>query len=334
LNLIGSSISKILKRNQKEFKELGVSQRVKLIKNISKILRKNKKKYAQLITKEVGKTIKESEGEIEKCIKVCNYYIKNAENFLKDEIVKTEFYKSYVRFEPLGLVFSIMPWNYPFWQVFRSAIPILCAGNTYLLKHSSNIPQLSLIIQDIFARAGLKNYFKVLLIDSKTALKMINEASVSAVTFTGSTNAGRQIAEVTGRNLKKTVLELGGSDPLLIMDEEHLPIYCKVAVDSRMKSVGQCCTSAKRFIVLEKFSKEFEKQFVNYMKALKLGDPKKREIDVGPLAKREIIDNIDRQVKASVRKGAKVLLGGKKLTGKGYFYKIQKFSLLFLLSDL
>jgi len=315
-----SNIAKDLKINQKEWKKFEIKQRIKLIKNISKVLKSNKKKYSELMTLEAGKVITKSEKEIEKCIDVCDYYIKNAENFLKDEIVKTEFYKSYVRFEPLGLVFSIMPWNYPFWQVFRSAIPIMCAGNTYILKHSSNVPQCSLAIQDIFAKAGLKKYFRSILIDSKTALKLIGDNSINAITFTGSTRAGRQVASVAGKNIKKTVLELGGSDPLLVLDEKHIPLYCKAAIISRIKASGQCCTSAKRFIVLKKFVKKFENNFVDHMKSLKIGDPMNRETDVGPLAKEESLQNLDRQVKQSIKKGAKLLIGGKIKNGKGYFY--------------
>ncbi len=298
-----------------EWKTKPIAYRAKLLKKVSSVLKRNKNEYAEIITSEMGKPITESIKEIEKCAWVCEYYAENSKRMLKDETVKTEMKKSYVSFEPLGIILGIMPWNFPFWQVFRFAVPALAAGNACLLKHASNVPICSTTIEEIFNKSGMKNVFKSLLIDSHTAMELIENGLINGVSLTGSVGAGKKIAELSGKNLKKLVLELGGSDPYIVLKDADLKSCCATAIKARMINSGQSCIAAKRFIVVKEVAKEFEKLFVEQAKLLKVGNPMNENTTIGPLAKLELADALELQIKDAVSKGAKILYGGYRLKG-------------------
>jgi succinate-semialdehyde dehydrogenase/glutarate-semialdehyde dehydrogenase len=290
------------------WRDLAVSERAALVKRLGEHLRTEKRKYAELITREMGKPIRESLSEIEKCAWLCDYYAENAERFLKPEEIKTEAKRSYVAFEPLGVVLAIMPWNFPFWQAFRFGIPAISAGNVVLLKHASNVPMTALSIEDAFMTAGFpESVFKTVLIDSKAALKLIDEDKVDAVSLTGSNKAGEQVGEAAGRKIKKLVLELGGSDPYIVLDDADVEKAARTAANARMVNTGQSCIAAKRFIVMEKVADEFKKRFVSRLKELKIGDPMDETTDVGPVAKKEILGSLKEQLRDAKAKGAEVL---------------------------
>src|SRR5438874_7668564 len=293
---------------------------------VAEILENEKNDYARLMTTEMGKPIKAAAQEAEKCAWVCRYYAETAEKHLADQIVETNAAKSYVHFQPLGVVLAVMPWNFPFWQVFRFAAPGLMAGNVGLLKHSSNVPQCALAIEDIFRRAGFpEGAFQTLLIGSDLVPSVLEDSRVAAATLTGSEPAGRSVASIAGKQIKKTVLELGGSDPFIVMPSANLEEAVTTAVKARTINNGQSCIAAKRFIVHEKIYREFEKRFVEAMKLLHVGDPLDPKIDIGPLATEQILKDLEEQVNVSVAAGAKILAGGKRsnLSGdfaRGYFY--------------
>ena len=295
-----------------EWKNKPISYRSKILKKVSQQLKKEKKQYATLISKEMGKPISESIKEIEKCAWVCEYFADNSAKFLKDEIIKTEAKKSYVRFEPLGVIFGIMPWNFPFWQVFRFAVPALMAGNACIIKHASNVPMCSTAIDNIFNKTGMRNILQNFLIDSETAMMLIERNEIKGVSLTGSVGAGREIAEKAGKNLKKVVLELGGSDPFIVLKDANLKSCCATAVSARMLNTGQSCIAAKRMIVVKDIAKEFETLFVDNVKSLKMGNPLEETTNIGPLAKPELIVTLDNQVKDAIKKGGKILCGGYK----------------------
>lgn len=304
------------------WKNMEISERVKILKNVLRILRKNKKKYARLVTTEMGKPILQSESEIEKCIWVCGYYAENGKKFLEDEYINTGVNTSYIRYSPLGVILAVMPWNFPFWQVFRCAVPIVLAGNVILLKHSSNVPQCSLAIEEIFKDSGSPSHmFQTLLIGSKAVRRVLMNNQVAAVTVTGSGTAGKCIAELAGANLKKVVLELGGSDPFIVLDDANIERTVEQAVKARMINTGQSCIAAKRFIIHRNVFEEFIDGFSEKIGELTIGDPLERSTDIGPLARKDILEQVDAQVKASVQKGAHVLIGGKRVQNSpGYYY--------------
>lgn len=307
-----------------KWKKTSFSQRAVLMKSAANILRSKKEHFAVLMTKEMGKCIVEAEAEVDKCALVCDYYADNAEKMLKDEPISTEAQKSYVRFEPLGTVFAIMPWNFPFWQVFRFAAPALMAGNTGILKHASNVPGCALAIESVFQEAGFpKNVFRTLLIPAAAVNTVIANDAIKAVTLTGSEHAGMRVGEAAGRALKKCVLELGGSDPFIILEDGDLDLAVAGAIRGRMMNTGQSCIAAKRFLVHEKIAKAFETRFAEKIKQLIIGDPIKQETQIGPLAKAGFVADIDRQVQESIAQGATLLCGGKQtaVLGKGYFYE-------------
>ena len=305
---------------QKEWKESPFSERASLMSKAAAVLRRRKKKLAEIAAVEMGKPVAQGMGEVEKCALVCEYYAENAEKFLADEQIKTDSGKVYTKYQPLGVVLAVMPWNFPFWQVFRFAAPGLMAGNAGLLKHSSNVPGCSVAIQEVFDEAGFpENVFTSLPIDSESASKLIDVDEVSAVTVTGSTEAGAKIAERAGRNIKKCVLELGGSDPFIVLDDADVKQCAKFAVQGRTVNSGQSCIAAKRFIVNEKIRREFEKEFAEHMKSLKVGDPMDEATQIGPLARKDIMDALLKQIDGSVKMGAKVLAGGKRKGSKGFF---------------
>lgn len=307
-----------------KWKKTTFSQRAALMKSAANVLSSKKEHFATLMTKEMGKPIVEAEAEVDKCALVCDYYAEHAEQFLADESITTDAQKSYVRFEPLGTVFAIMPWNFPFWQVFRFAAPALMAGNTGVLKHASNVPGCALAIEQIFTEAGFpKNVFRTLLISAEAVNTVIAHQTIHAVTLTGSEQAGMRVAEAAGRALKKCVLELGGSDPFIILEDADLELAVAGAVRGRMINAGQSCIAAKRFLVHEKITKEFETKFTEKMKQLVIGNPLERETQVGPLAKAGFVADIDRQVQESVAQGATLLCGGKPtaVANKGFYYE-------------
>ena len=273
------------------------------------------------MTAEMGKTIKSARDEAAKSAFGCRYYAENAEKFLHDETVPTEGGTSYVAYHPIGPVLAVMPWNFPFWQVLRFAAPALMAGNVALLKHASNVPQCALAIEDIFRCAGFpEGAFQTLLISSAQVPRVIDDPRVMAVTLTGSEPAGRQVASEAGRQIKKTVLELGGSDPFIVMPSANLETAAATAVKARTINNGQSCIAAKRFIVADAVAHEFEQRFVAGMQALKVGDPMDETVDVGPLATPQILEDLDQQVQKSVAAGARVLTGGKRLQQPGNYY--------------
>jgi len=286
------------------------------------ILDAESRELGKLMTLEMGKPIKAAVAEAEKCATACRYYADNAERFLADRTVEMEGGKGWVAFQPIGVVLAIMPWNFPFWQVFRFAAPALMAGNVGVLKHASNVPQCGLAIEDIFRRAGFADgSFQTLLIGSDMVEGIIADHRVAAVTLTGSEGAGRSVASAAGRNLKKSVMELGGSDPFVVMPSADLENAVSTAVTARMINNGQSCIAAKRFIIHEKIYDEFLRKFVARVSALRVGDPMDELTELGPLATASIRDQLDQQVKTSVAAGAKLIIGGKKLDREGFFYE-------------
>ncbi len=296
--------------------------RESMMARAAEILETEKNNFARLMTLEMGKPIKGAVGEAEKCAWVCRYYAENARQHLADMPVVTNAKKSYVRFQPLGPVLAVMPWNFPFWQVFRFAAPALMAGNVGLLKHASNVPQCALAIEDIFRRAGFpEGTFQTLLVGSDSVPRILEDRRVVAATLTGSEPAGRSVAGIAGKQLKKTVLELGGSDPFIVMPSAELQEAATTAVKARTINNGQSCIAAKRFIVAAEIYDEFERRFVEEMKTLRVGDPLNEATDIGPLATEQILKDLDEQVKTSVAGGALILTGGKRSDRPGNFYE-------------
>ena len=297
------------------------ADRAQRMQKAAAILDAECRELGRLMTLEMGKPIGAAIAEAEKCATACRYYAENAERFLADQPIKMEGGRSWVAFQPIGAVLSIMPWNFPFWQVFRFAAPALMAGNVGILKHASNVPQCALAIEDVFRRAGFADgIFQALLIGSELVEGIIADERIAAVTLTGSEAAGRSVASVAGKNLKKSVMELGGSDPFVVMPSADMEQAVSTAVTARMINNGQSCIAAKRFIIHEKIYDEFLKRFVAGVSAIRVGDPMDEKTQLGPLATGAIRDGLDKQVKASVAAGARLLTGGKKLEGDGYFY--------------
>jgi succinate-semialdehyde dehydrogenase/glutarate-semialdehyde dehydrogenase len=295
--------------------------RSELMKVAALKLRERAESYALLMAEEMGKPIRQGRAEVEKCAWVCEYYADNAERFLTDEPIATDASKSYVTFNPLGIVLAVMPWNFPLWQVFRFAAPALMAGNAAVLKHASNVPGSALAIEEVFVQAGFpKNLFRTLLVGGSRVSSVIEDSRIKAVTLTGSTEAGKTVAGTAGRVLKKTVLELGGSDPYLVLGDAELQETVKTCVASRLINAGQSCIAAKRFIVVKSLLDRFEEGFVKEMGAQKVGDPRAEDTDVGPMARHDLRDELHDQVRRSIDRGAKCLLGGEIPEGEGAYY--------------
>ncbi|MGD2030112.1 MAG: NAD-dependent succinate-semialdehyde dehydrogenase [Desulfobacterales bacterium] len=303
------------------WKKMSLPQRAEFMWKASQLLSGNKEEYAKTMALEMGKPIRQGRAEIDKCAWVCEYYADKAPKMLQPERVETDAGSSFVSFQPLGVIFAIMPWNYPFWQVFRFAAPGLMAGNAVVLKHASNVPGCSLAIEDIFKKAGFPEHlFQNLLISSKQVESVIEQPLIRAVTLTGSTSAGQAVAAKAGKLLKKTVLELGGSDPYIILEDADLETTVKTCVESRLLNSGQSCIAAKRFVVVEVVRQRFERMFVEQMRVKKMGNPLEEDVDVGPQARFDLRENLHHQVSQSIIKGAKCLLGGEMPKGKGAFY--------------
>ncbi len=320
-----SQIEQKLSQAQATFeswRETSFDERAKLMKKVAQELRSNKSKYAQIMTDEMGKLVSAGEAEIEKSALACDYYAENAEGFLKPEVIKTDASESFVQHDPIGIVLAVMPWNFPFWQVFRFAAPALMAGNVGLLKHASNVQLCAQAIEDVFTKAGLpKGAFTNLAIGSSKVEPVIRDSRVKAITLTGSEYAGSQVAKTAGEEIKKTVLELGGSDPFIVMPDADLTLAAQSAVSGRLQfNAGQSCISAKRFIVTEDVASKFTDELVAVVGKLKMGDPNDPSTDIGPLANQQMLDDIDRQVKESVAMGAKIAIGGKIDNDQGYYY--------------
>lgn len=294
-----------------QWKETTFAHRSVLMKNAAKVLRENSEEYSVLMTLEMGKPIVQSRAEVEKCAWVCDYYAENAEQFLSDEIIKTEATKSFISYQPLGVILAIMPWNFPFWQVFRFAAPNLMAGNAGLLKHASNVSGCALAIEDVFRKAGFpENLFRSLLVTSKNVNEIISNPKVKAITLTGSVPAGKSVASLAGSLIKKTVLELGGSDPYIILEDADLEKAAMSCVTSRLINAGQSCIAAKRFIIVQSVYGEFEKLYLEIMSKKKMGDPFDEKNDLGPQASLQLRDELHEQVLKSIEQGAELILGG------------------------
>ena len=303
------------------WKETPFSFRSELMMKAAEVLKRKKEDYSMLMTLEMGKPIAQSRAEVDKCAWVCEYYAENAEKFLTDELISTDASKSFVSFQPLGIVLAVMPWNFPFWQVFRFAAPGLMAGNAGILKHASNVSGCALAIEEVFHLAGFpENLFRTILVPSSQMEEVIKNEKVKAVTLTGSVPAGKSVAKTAGSVLKKTVMELGGSDPYVILEDADLEMAADTCVTARLINGGQSCIAAKRFIVVEKVYDDFEKLFVEKMKSKKMGDPFDESNDVGPQASVPLRDELHQQVVKSIELGAKLLLGGKIPEREGAWY--------------
>jgi len=304
-----------------EFRETTFAERAAHMIKAAEILESDKEKFGRVMTTEMGKTYRSAIEEAAKCAWVCRYYAENAERFLADELAEIPGSKSFVRYRPLGPILAVMPWNYPFWQVFRFIGPSLMAGNVGLLKHASNVPQSALLIEDLLLRAGFaKGVFQTLLIGSGSVARILSDPRVKAATLTGSEGAGVQVGVAAATDIKKVVLELGGSDPFIVMKSANLEQAVAVGVKARVLNNGQSCIAAKRFIVEESIADEFERLFVSKMEALKVGDPFDEHTDVGPLATADGLKELDADVQKTIQAGARLLTGGKRLNQPGNYY--------------
>ena len=305
------------------YRRTSFAERAGWMRKAAQLLEDEKEKWARVMTQEMGKTYKAALAEAEKCALACRYFAEHGERFLADETIETEADKSYVRYLPMGPVLAVMPWNFPFWQVMRFAAPALMAGNVGLLKHASNVSRCALALQEIFRRAGFPaGAFQTLLMSSRRVANVIADERIKAVTLTGSDVAGAKVAEQAGKYLKKCVMELGGSDPFIVLPSADLGAAVKTAITARNLNNGQSCIAAKRFIVHAKVYEEFERRMVEGLERLKVGDPMREDIDVGPLATKQILETVSRQVDESVRAGARLLTGGKRLDRPGNFYQV------------
>ena len=302
----------------KTWRKVSFSEKSKLLKNAAKELRDNKQSYAEDITKEMGKPIAQALAEIEKCAWVCEYYAENAENHLAREIIETDAQKSYVSYEPIGIVLAIMPWNYPFWQVFRFAAPALMAGNIGLLKHASNVMRSANNIQKVFERAGFPDgCFQNLVISSSKIEDILKDKRVKAVTLTGSKPAGSAVAATAGSEIKKSVLELGGSNALVVFKDANIAEAVKTCVQARFQNTGQSCIAGKRLLLHESIEDEFMEEFVKQVRELKSGDTMDEDTFIGTLAREDLAEDLEKQIQDSVKQGAKIVLGGKR--DKAYY---------------
>jgi succinate-semialdehyde dehydrogenase / glutarate-semialdehyde dehydrogenase len=303
------------------YRKTSFADRTRWMLKAAAILESEKAAYAKVMTTEMGKTFRSAVDEVAKCAWACRYYAENAEGFLADEEVETGAKRSYIRYQPLGPVLAVMPWNFPFWQVLRFAAPALMAGNVGLLKHASIVPQSALLIEELFRRAGFpEGAFQTLLIGSREVDRILGDPRVMAATLTGSEQAGIEVGIGAAKRIKKVVLELGGSDPFIVMPSANLAIATSTAVKARIFNNGQSCIAAKRFIVAESIAEKFEHLFAEKMAALEVGDPFKESTELGPLSTREGVNDLDRDVRKTVEAGAKILTGGKPLDRPGNFY--------------
>ena len=321
----GAEIEKRLKRADHAFQQHrreSFPKRAQLLVSVATLLEREKKDLARMMTLEMGKLFRTSVEEIEKCARGCRYYAENAERFLEDEAAQTNARRSYVHYEPMGPILAIMPWNFPFWQVFRFAAPAVMAGNVGILKHAANVPQCALAIEQLFCRAGFdEGVFQTLLIEADQVEKLIVDPRIKAVTLTGSEKAGSAVGSAAAREIKKTVLELGGSDPFIVMPSADFGLAVSTAVKARTINTGQSCIAAKRFFIADKIYNNFLEKFVEQMRTLKVGDPFDETTQIGPLATEQILNGVHEQVQKSMAAGAKLLTGGNRIAGPGFFYE-------------
>jgi len=299
-----------------------VDERAACLARTARLLRERRDEYAALITLEMGKVVREARAEVEKCAWGCEYYAEHAPRFLADELIATDARRSLVAHLPLGTLLAIMPWNFPFWQVFRACAPALAAGNTVVLKHASNVPRCALAIEQVFRDSIPQDVLRAVLIGPERAERLISDARIHAVTLTGSESAGRRIAAAAGANLKKSVLELGGSDAFVVLADADLDAAARTAVTARFQNGGQSCIAAKRIILVEPIAEAFLARFTDHLQNLKQGDPTRDDMDLGPMARPDLRDALHRQVTESVRLGAVPVLGCEPAPGRGYFYKV------------
>jgi succinate-semialdehyde dehydrogenase/glutarate-semialdehyde dehydrogenase len=308
-------------KNWHQWRSTSFFHRSQMMQNLSSLLKSKKDELARLVALEMGKVLKEGIAEIEKCAWICDYYAQNAESFLENETISTEASRSFVSYQPIGTVLGVMPWNFPFWQVFRFAAPTIMAGNTAVLKHAGNVPGCAMAIEELFREAGFPdNVFRTLLISSKQVEAVIHHPAVKAVSLTGSTPAGKSVASIAGSVLKKCVLELGGSDPYLILKDADLKSAAKICANGRLLNAGQSCIGAKRFIVVDEVYPEFLEYFTHEMMNAHFGDPDDPEVTMGPLARTDLRDELHKQVINSLNKGAEVVIGGEIPNRNGAFY--------------
>lgn len=296
-------------------------ERGTLMRRAAQVLRDGKADHARLMAREMGKPVRDGRAEIEKCACACEFYAEKAHEFLMPEIIETDASKSYVTFNPLGVILAIMPWNFPFWQVFRFAAPSLMAGNAAMLKHASNVPGCAFAIEETFKQAGFpQDLFRTLILSGNRAAKLITHPLIRGATLTGSVSAGMAVGQASGKAIKPSVLELGGSDPYIVLEDADVPAAAEICAASRLLNTGQTCIAAKRFIVVESVRAEFERLFVERMKNAKLGDPMDEATEIGPLARHDLRDELHEQVRRSIAAGARCLLGGKIPDGPGAYY--------------
>ena len=307
---------------ERRWKALSIDQRTDYLRRLAKSLRLHKRDAAKTITEEMGKPISQSEAEVEKCAWAAEVYAHNAKRWLAGEMVKTDALESRVEFQPLGVIFSVMPWNFPFWQTCRSVIPAITAGNTTVLRHSNQVPGCSLKLEEIFQDAGFpEGVFVTVITDHEVAERMIESRFVRGVSFSGSVDSGRKIGEIAGRNLKKSVLELGGSDPFIVLKDADVGEAARIGANARLICNGQSCIAAKRFIVVEEVAEEFVENLTQEFSQRTVGDPMRREVDVGPLRSEYQRSLLEGQMKDAIQKGARPRTGGKRMDGKGFFYQ-------------
>ncbi len=305
-----------------KWKDLAVSERSPLLRRLAEVLRGRKERYARLITTEMGKPISDALAEIEKCAWSAEVFAERAEEWLEDELFEADGKKHIVSYEPLGVILSIMPWNFPFWQALRFAIPTVVAGNVSMLKHSNTVPQCALAIEEAFKEAGFpENAFRTIIADHATVAELIASDLIQGVSLTGSTRAGQRIGEMAGRHLKKVVLELGGSDPFIVLEDADVDVAAKNAALARAQNTGQSCIAAKRFIVVEEVADAFAQRFAEYMSRLVVGDPMDEKTQVGPLVNLAAAEEMGEMVKDAISKGAKVVAGGNRVDRAGYFFQ-------------
>jgi succinate-semialdehyde dehydrogenase/glutarate-semialdehyde dehydrogenase len=304
-----------------EWRTVPFKARAERMRQAAQTLRRRRAEFARTMALEMGKPVAQGEAEVDKCAWACEYYADSAEGFLAVQPRETDAKKSYVRFDPLGVVLAVMPWNFPFWQVFRFAAPALMAGNGGVLKHASNVPRCALQIEEVFREAGFpRGLFSTALIESSAVAGLIDDPRIVAVTLTGSELAGSKVAERAGKAIKKTVLELGGSDPFIVLEDADLDLAANTAADARLVNSGQSCIAAKRFIVVEAVAEKFIPKFVDQLQSRRMGDPLARDTQVGPQARLDLRDELHRQVEESIKRGAKRLLGGEIPRGTGAYY--------------
>ncbi|MEN3368058.1 MAG: succinate-semialdehyde dehydrogenase / glutarate-semialdehyde dehydrogenase [Verrucomicrobiota bacterium] len=304
------------------YRRTSFAQRAAHLTAAADLLEQAQQQLARVITLEMGKLLRGATDEILKCAKGCRFYAEKAESFLSDQTIPTDAKRSYIRYEPIGAVLAIMPWNFPFWQVFRFAAPTLMAGNVCLLKHAANVPQCALAIEDIFRRAGFaEGVFQTLLVETDQTRSLIDDARVKAVTLTGSERAGSEVASAAARQIKKSVLELGGSDPFIVMPSADFEAAITTGITARTLNTGQSCIAAKRFVLSDQIYDRFVAQFAERMRALRVGDPLDPATEIGPLATEAILRGVDKQVEESIAAGAKLLTGGKRIDRPGFFYE-------------